>query len=221
MNTLLRRKRINISQVTTHKYMKELGLKSIVMRKRPAYLRGKAHKIFPNLINREFYSAKPNEVWATDFTYLKLSNGQKRYNCTIIDIYDRSVVATLNGREITSDLAIKTLKLGLSSNKNDFTNLILHSDQGCQFTSKEFIEFCERKDIIQSMSKAGCPYDNAPMERYFNSFKNEFYYLFKFKDDDSLNNGVIDYAYSWYNHIRPHTHNNGLTPFEARKRAFQ
>jgi putative transposase len=220
INTLLERKRIIVSKLTVYKYMKELGIRSIVMKKRPSYLRRKAHKVFPKLINRKFYSAKPNKIWATDFTYLNLSNGAKRYNCTIIDLYDRSVVATLNGKEITSDLAIKTLKLALSGNKNSFKDLVLHSDQGCQFTSKEFIEFCQSKEITQSMSKAGCPYDNAPMERYFNSFKNEFYYLFKFNNDDSLNDGVIDYAYSWYNHIRPHTHNNGLTPFEARKRAY-
>lgn len=220
MTTLLIRKRIIISKHTVYKYMKELGIRSIVMRKRPAYIRGKAHKIFTNLVDRKFYSPKPNKIWITDFTYLNLSSGAKRYNCTIVDLYDRSVIATLNGKEITSELAIETLKLGLSRNKNRCKDLILHSDQGCQFTSKEFIEFCQSKKITQSMSKAGCPYDNAPMERYFNSFKNEFYYQFKFNDDKALNDAVNDYAYEWYNHIRPHTHNNSLTPFEARKKAL-
>ena len=66
------------------------------------------------------------------------------------------------------------------------------------------------------MSKAGCPYDNAPMERYFNTFKNKLIYLFYFKDDNLLNKAVYDYAYSGYNHIRPHSFNRVLTPFEAR-----
>ena len=66
------------------------------------------------------------------------------------------------------------------------------------------------------MSKAGCPYDNAPMERYFNTFKNEFYNLFSFETDEILNNAVYDFTYSWYNHVRPHSFNGGLTPFEAR-----
>lgn len=72
-----------------------------------------------------------------------------------------------------------------------------------EYTSKEFAEFCSKEKITQSMSKAGCPYDNAPMERYFNTFKNELIYLFYFKDDNLLNKAVYDYAYSWYNHIRP------------------
>lgn len=51
---------------------------------------------------------------------------------------------------------------------------VIHSDQGLQYTSKDFTEFCSSNILTQSMSKAGCPYDNAPMERYFNTFKNEF-----------------------------------------------
>lgn len=199
--------------------MKELELKSIIIRKKPKYQKGHVHKIFENKVNRKFQTSKPNEVWLTDFTYLKLSNGAKRYNCTIIDLYDRSVIATLNGKNMTSNLAIKTMEIALSRNKYQFNKLTLHSDQGSQYTSKEFTDFCERKKIVQSMSKAGCPYDNAPMERYFNSMKNEFYNLFVFKNDEALNAGISDYAYAWYNHTRPHFYNDGKTPFEARKAA--
>ncbi len=63
------------------------------------------------------------------------------------------------------------------------------------------------------MSKAGCPSDNAPMERYF--FKNELIHLFYFKNDNLLNRAVYDYAYSWYNHLKPHSFIEGLTPFEV------
>ena len=217
MKIFLDRKGFSYSKSTIHKYMnKELKLKSVVMKKKPAYLKGTVHKVFPNLLNRDFKAKVPNSVWCTDFTYLNLSNGSKRYNCTILDLYDRSVVATLNGKELTSDLAIRTLKSALKNHKPSRTGLILHSDQGSQYTSKEFTEFCSKEKITQSMSKAGCPYDNAPMERYFNTFKNELIYLFYFKDDDLLNKAVYDYAYSWYNHLRPHSFNKGLTPFEAR-----
>lgn len=196
--------------------MKELGLKSVIMRKKPPYLKGTAHKVFPNLLNRDFCASKPNRIWCTDFTYMNLTNGDKRYNCTILDLYDRSVVATLNGKEITAELAVNTLKIALNRYKPSKENLILHSDQGCQYTSKEFADFCKESQIIQSMSKAGCPYDNAPMERFYNTFKNELIYLFHFRDDNALNSAVADYAYGWYNHVRPHTYNGGKTPFEAR-----
>lgn len=221
MKIFLDRKGLNYSKVTVHKYMnKELGLKSIIMKKKPAYLRGTIHKVFPDLLKREFKAQIPNSVWCTDFTYMNLSDGSKRYNCTILDLYDRSVIATLNGKEITSDLAIKTLELAIKNHK-PASGLILHSDQGSQYTSKEFTEYCHNKKITQSMSKAGCPYDNSPMERYFNTFKNELIYLFHFKNDDVLNRAVYDYAYSWYNHVRPHSFNEGATPFEARYRSYK
>lgn len=97
------------------------------------------------------------------------ANGSMRYNCTIIDLFDRSVVASETGKWITSELVIKTLEKALNAQKSKPKDLILHSDQGCQFTSLHFILYCSKHGITQSMSAAGCPYDNAPMERYYNN----------------------------------------------------
>ena len=217
VRVFLSRKKIYLSTTTVHKYMnKELGLMSVVRRKKPNYRKGKAHKVFPNLLQQDFNADKINAKWCTDFTYLYLADGRKRYNCTIIDLHDRSVVASLNGKEITSDLAIRTVKKALSSQPAVRGQLILHSDQGSQFTSKEFLEFCESAHITQSMSKAGYPYDNAPMERYYNTLKNELIYLHHFHSDEELNRTVSDFAYFWYNHVRPHSYNNYMTPFQAR-----
>lgn len=217
MKVFLERKGFYYNKATIHKYMnKDLRLHSIVRRKKPGYKKTKAHKIFSNYLKRKFKADAPNKVWCTDFTYMYLANGQKRYNCSILDLYDRSIVATLNSNEITSQLAIDTLKIALNKAGKLKNKIILHSDQGSQYTSKEFVDFCNTNKIKQSMSKAGCPYDNAPMERYFNTFKNEFYNLFSFETDEILNNAVYDFTYSWYNHVRPHSFNGGLTPFEAR-----
>ena len=217
MAVFLARKGIFLSKTTVHKYMnKELVLTSIVRRKKPGYVKGKPHKIFSNLLNQNFCAAKANKIWCTDFTYLFLKDGRKRYNCSIIDLYDRSIVASMNGKEITSRLAIETLKKAISAQSRLSRNLILHSDQGSQFTSKEFVYFCATENITQSMSRAGCPYDNAPMERYFNTLKNELIYHHSYRDDNSLDKAVSNFAFNWYNHIRPHSFNGGFTPFEAR-----
>ena len=85
-----------------------------------------------------------------------------RYNCTIIDLYDCSAVASVNSNYINTDLSIGTLVKALSQEGNP-TGIILHSDQGVLFTSWEFVMFCRDHNVIQSMSKSGCPYDNAPM----------------------------------------------------------
>lgn len=160
---------------------KELGLKSIVRQKKPAYEYVKAHTTFDNKLNQNFTAKAINNKQCIDFTYLFLANNEVRYNCTIIDLHDRSVIASITDRNITSDMAIRTLKKALDSQPKLQGELILHSDQGVQFTSKAFTEFCKENNITQSMSKAGYPYDNASMERYFNTLKNECINLYEFK----------------------------------------
>jgi len=204
-----------LSQVTIHKYMKELGLKSIVRRKKSGYRKGSAHKVFPDLLNQKFSAEGPNRIWCVDFTYLYLKGGKVRYNCTIIDLYDRSVVATVNGAHITTELALCALLIAVKRHK-PAKGLILHSDQGSQFTSKEFVRSCEALFIQQSMSRAGCPYDNAPIERYFNTLKHELIHLFEYRTEGELDAAVAEFAYAWYNRARPHTFNGGLTPAAAR-----
>lgn len=217
MRIFLLRKGISLSKATVHRYMnQELRLLCICRRKRPGYRKGQPHKIFPNLLNQKFEVAVKNQVWCTDFTYLFMSNGAVRYNCTMIDLYDRSVLASETGKWMTSELAIKTLHKALASQRIRPHGLILHSDQGSQFNSQKFVLCCEDHGIQQSMSRAGCPYDNAPMERYFNSLKAELIYRFHFHSDEQLNYAVAEYAYLWYNQIRPHSYNNYLTPLEQR-----
>lgn len=132
-----------------------------------------------------------------------LQNGKTRYNCSILDLYDRLIVTTLNGPKITAELAINSLKTALYKVGKINNKIIIHSDQGRQYTSKDFTEFCSNNNLIQSMSKTWCPYDNAPIEIHFNT-------------DELLNKVVYDFSYTLYNHVIPHSFNGGLTPFEAR-----
>lgn len=218
----LDRKGISISNVTAHKYMNdELGLFSIVRRKKPDYRKGTPHKVFKNIISQDFSAEEINQKWCTDFTYLFLTDGSKRYNCSILDLHDRSVVASITDKHITSDLAIRTVKKALEAQPSIKDDLILHSDQGSQYTSKEFVEYCQQVGITQSMSKAGYPYDNAPMERYYNTLKNELINLHYYHTDEELITAIDDFAYVTYNHVRPHSYNGYKTPFEARYDAIK
>ena len=220
MTVYLARRGYHYSPTTIHKYMNtEMKLFSVVRPKKPCYEHGKQHKVFENKLHQDFTAEKPNQKWCTDFTYLFLKNGDVRYNCSIIDLYDRSVIASITDRNITSDLAIRTLQKALDSQAKIKGELILHSDQGSQYTSKAFVEFCESVHVTQSMSKAGYPYDNAPMERYFNTLKNECTNLYEFSTEESLYQKVEEFAYIDYNHVRPHSFNGYRTPFEARNAA--
>lgn len=116
IKNLLERKNIFISNLTAHKYMNtDLELFSVVRRKKSNYKKGAVNEVFPNILQQKFYAPKPNEIWCTDFTYLPLTDGSMRYNCTIIDLFDRSVVASVTGKNITSQLAVETLGTALNS----------------------------------------------------------------------------------------------------------
>lgn len=116
-------------------------MKSIVRRRKPNYVKGHAHKVFANILNREFTVLKPNFIWATDFTYLPLVDGTMYYNCMIIDFYDHSAIVTLNGASITADLALRTLRKALKRH-HPGKRLILRSD-GPGFAV--YLEFIYRK----------------------------------------------------------------------------
>lgn len=218
VHAYLLRRGYKISRMTVHKYMNtELELFSIVRRRKPNYEYGAPHKVFENKLQQDFKADSINEKWCTDFTYLFLTDGSKRYNCTIIDLHDRSVIASITDKHMTADLAKRTLQKAIDSQPGlDTSRLILHSDQGSQYTSKEFTEYCEAAGITQSMSKAGCPYDNAPMERYYNTLKNELINHHYYHSEEELYEAVEEFAYVHYNHVRPHSYDNYKTPFEAR-----
>lgn len=216
MRVFLKRYGYEFSNTTIHKYMnKELNLCAVIMRSKPGYKTGKKHKIFDNLLNQNFKVDCKNKVWCTDFTYMRQANGKFRYNCSIIDLYDRVAIASVNGDYINTQLAIDTLTQALEKEK--YPSVILHSDQGVQYTSCEFVNFCKDNNVTQSMSKAGCPYDNAAMERFYNTFKSNFYNVVSFTSAEAMDELTTKYI-NWYNYIRPHSYNNYLTPMEARYR---
>ena len=112
MRIFIKRYGHELSNTTMHKYMnKELNLCAVIMHSKPGYKAGKKNKIFDNLLNQNFTVDCKNKVWCTDFTYMRQPNGNFRYNCSIIDLFDRSAVASLNSDYINTDLAINTLKI--------------------------------------------------------------------------------------------------------------
>ena len=200
MKIFLQRYGIYLSTTTIHKYMnKDLNRSAIVMRKKPGYKSCKKHKIFDNLLKQKFNVDEKNKIWCTDFTYMRQPNGKFRYNCTIMDLFDRSAIASVNSDYINTELAIETLTEALKKEKPN-NGILLHSDQGVQYTSWEFVNFCKDNGVIQSMSKAGCPYDNAPMERFYNTFKNCFYYRYTFESVEQLDEMTKQYI-NWYNYV--------------------
>ena len=128
----------------------------------------------PNLLNRNFTTDALNKVWDTDVTYL-IFKGSRAYLSTIIDLYDRHVVAYKISKHNDNKLVMDTLNEALSKEK-DVHGLIIHSDQGFQYTSYEYKAICESNGIQISMSRKGTPIDDSPIESWHALLKKETLY---------------------------------------------
>lgn len=127
-----------------------------------------------NIVNRKFSTNESNKIWCTDITYL-IFNGKRAYLSTIIDLYDRKVVAYKISKFNNNKLVIDTLNEAITKQK-DVTGLIIHSDQGFQYTSFEYKAICESNGITISHSRKGTPIDDSPMESFHSILKKETLY---------------------------------------------
>ena len=127
-----------------------------------------------DLVKRKFDVKESNKIWVTDITYL-IFKGKRAYLSTILDLYDRKAVAYQISRQNDNKLVIDTLNEAIEIQK-DVTGLIIHSDQGFQYTSYEYKAICESNGIVISMSRKGTPIDDSPMESFHSILKKETLY---------------------------------------------
>jgi putative transposase len=156
--------------------MKKYNIQSEYIRKAKIKHKNKRieDNVKPNLLNRNFTTDEPNKVWDTDVTYL-IFKGSRAYLSTIIDLYDRHVIAYKIFKYNNNKLVIDTLNDALSKEK-DVNGLIIHSDQGFQYTSFEYKAICESNGIQISMSRKGTPIDDSPIESWHALLKKETLY---------------------------------------------
>ena len=149
---------------------------------KPRYIKKKRNESYKrieenvttDLIKRNFNVDRENKIWLTDITYL-IWNNKRLYLSSILDLYDRNVVAYRISKFNNNQLVIDTLKEAIAKRK-DVRNLIIHSDQGFQYTSFEYKAICESNGIQRSMSRKGTPLDDAPMESFHSILKKETLY---------------------------------------------
>lgn len=155
--------------------MNKYNIKPTYMRKKksPSYKRIESN-VKPNLVKRKFNTDKENQIWTTDITYL-IFNGKRAYLSTILDLYDRKIVAYKISKFNDLRIVIDTLNEAIAKRK-DVYGLILHSDQGFQYTSFEYKAICESNGIQISMSRKGTPIDDSPMESFHGILKKETLY---------------------------------------------
>ena len=168
-----------------------------------------------NHVKQNFKTDKPNLVWVSDITYIKVS-GRFYYICVIIDIFSRKVIAWELGSKIDTDLVIRTLQKAYQTRKPS-KDLIFHSDRGCQYTSSKFRKLIDDLGIVQSFSAKGYPYDNAVSESFFKYLKKEELYRRSYSSQEDLKLALFKYIDGFYNKSRPHSANEMLSPDEREK----
>lgn len=205
-----------LSRYRVRGLMKEQQLFSCQQPK-PAYRKStQEHVCIPNHLDRTFTVARPNEVWCGDVTYLWTGH-RWVYLAVVLDLYARKPVGWAVSASPNTALTAKALTMAFEARGRP-ENLMFHSDQGCHYTSRAYRQLLWRYRIKQSLSRRGNCWDNSPMERFFRSLKTEWVPEIGFQSFEQAKSAVWDYIVGYYSRVRPHSHNDGLTPNEAERR---
>jgi len=193
--------------------MKENGIYSITRYKHRPYPKQNIETRYKeNVIDREFNPKKPNEVWCGDITYVKTSAGWV-YLAAVIDLFNREVIGYSLSKRPNSELTMRAMANALVSRKPS-ERLVFHSDRGCQYSSKTYLDYLEEHNIESSMSRKGNPYDNACTESFFATLKKEWIYHRRYQDQKDLDDSLFEYIELFYNRKRLHSSLDNLTPKE-------
>lgn len=192
------------------------GIKAqIGYKRRTGKYGGKPSVVVNNTLDRQFNVDVPDCFWVTDITYIKTYEGFA-YLAVVIDLYSRRVVGWAMQNRQSTELVIQALLMAVWRRKPK-NRLLIHSDQGFQFTSMEWSSFLKHQNLEHSMSRRGNCHDNAVAESFFNLLKRERIRRRLYKTRDQTRANVFDYIEMFYNPKRKHVRNGMLSPFEFEK----
>lgn len=191
--------------------MRLAGIKAQVGYRKPRqYGGGKQHIVTPNILDRQFDPVMPNQAWVTDITYIKTHEGWL-YLGTVMDLFSRRIIGWSMQSRITKELVLDALLMAVWRRKPQ-GSVLVHSDQGSQYTSHDWSEFLEEHGLKGSMSRRGNCHDNAVAESFFQLLKRERIKRKIYPTREAAKIDVFNYIEMFYNTKRQHSSNNGLSP---------
>jgi len=167
--------------------------------------------IAPNVLGREFAVEHEDEVWVSDITYIATAQSWL-YLAVFIDLRTRKIVGWSMSDEMTAELVVNAFKMGVQ--RQGQAPLVAHSDRGSQYASSLFRNTLELHSVIQSMSRKGNCWDNAPAESFFGSLKTELIYRQIYKTQEAAQFDIFEYIEIFYNKRRRHSSLGYKTPEE-------
>jgi putative transposase len=203
-----------------YRLMRAEGLRSQTgYHRRPGKRYGKPSVVAPNHVQQQFDVREPNKVWVTDITYIRTHEGWL-YLSVVLDLFSRQVIGWSMQQRIDRELAINALLMAVWR-RQPKDEVIVHSDQGSQFSSYDWQDFLKAHNLVGSMSRRGNCHDNAVAESFFQLLKRERIKRRIYTDREEARSDVFDYIEMFYNPKRRHGYNDRLSPVEFERRHFE
>jgi transposase InsO family protein len=163
-----------------------------------------------NILDRQFYASAPNKKWVSDITFIETREGWL-YLAIVLDLYSRAIVGWSMGKSINGQLVRDALAMAVEHRFID-SQVLVHSDQGSQYTAHAYHETLQNYGMVCSMSRKGECHDNAVAESFFHSLKSELVYDEKYLTRAEAKQSVFKYIEIFYNRKRRHSYLNYQAP---------
>jgi putative transposase len=205
----------NIHAELADDYGIRVGCKRVARLMRAAHLRGATLRRFVvttqpdpagtraiDLVDRQFYADGPDQLWVADITYIPTWAGFL-YLAMVLDVYSRRIVGWAMETHLRTELIVAALDMALTQRRP--SNVIHHSDRGCQYTSYAFGKRCREAGVMPSMGSVGDAYDNAMAESFFATLERELLNRRRFRSQAEAKMAVFEWIEGWYNPHRRHS----------------
>ncbi|WP_155268630.1 IS3 family transposase [Citrobacter sp. C5_2] len=199
--------------------MKRVGIKAQVGYRSPRARKGEASIVSPNRLQRQFNPDAPDESWVTDITYIRTHEGWL-YLAVVVDLFSRKIIGWSIQSRMTKDIVLNALLMAVWR-RNPQKQVLVHSDQGSQYTSHEWQSFLKSHGLEGSMSRRGNCHDNAVAESFFQLLKRERIKKKIYGTREEARSDIFDYIEMFYNSKRWHGSSEQMSPTEYENQYYQ
>ncbi|EIL5947576.1 IS3 family transposase [Escherichia coli] len=199
--------------------MNRAGIKAQVGYRSPRAHKGEISIVSPNRLQRQFNPDAPDERWVTDITYIRTHEGWL-YLAVVVDLFSRKIIGWSMQSRMTKDIVLNALLMAIWR-RNPLKQVLVHSDQGSQYTSHEWQSFLKSHGLEGSMSRRGNCHDNAVAESFFQLLKRERIKKKIYGTREEARSDIFDYIEMFYNSKRRHGSSNQMSPTEYENQYYQ
>jgi transposase InsO family protein len=208
-----------VSRGRVERLMHRHGIRAMTQRRFRVVTTDSNHSlpVADNLLDQTFLATRPNEIWLADITYIPTDEGWL-YLATVLDLFSRKVVGWAMRDHMRQELTIAALTMAIQRQRPG-PGLIHHSDRGSQYAAGGYRQVLDAANIVQSMSRKGNCWDNAPMESFFHTLKTELVHHAAYATREAAKRDLFAYIEGYYNRQRLHSALGYITPEQAELQA--